>query len=42
MLKNITSNQIFALYSLQIFTTVIAFYTGMLIGGVNIPPLSRF
>ncbi|WP_059043185.1 GerAB/ArcD/ProY family transporter [Paenibacillus rubinfantis] len=33
MLKNITSNQIFSLYSLQIFTTVIAFYTGMLIGG---------
>lgn len=33
MLKNITSNQIFTLYSLQIFTTVIAFYTGMLIGG---------
>ncbi|MGG3453988.1 GerAB/ArcD/ProY family transporter [Paenibacillus rhizolycopersici] len=33
MLKNITSNQIFTLYSLQIFTTVIAFYSGMLIGG---------
>ena len=33
MLKNITTNQIFALFSLQTFTTVIAFYTGMLLGG---------
>lgn len=33
MLKNITFNQVFTLYSLQLFTTVIAFYSGMLIGG---------
>ncbi|CAM4292582.1 spore germination protein [Paenibacillus phoenicis] len=33
MLNNITTNQIFALFSLQSFTTVIAFYTAMLLGG---------
>lgn len=33
MLKNVTSNQIFSLFSLQMFTTVIAFYSGILIGG---------
>ncbi|MGZ7444200.1 GerAB/ArcD/ProY family transporter [Paenibacillus sp. TH7-28] len=33
MLKNITSSQVYSLYNLQIFTTVIAFFIGIMIAG---------